>query len=81
MTAPASPPLPPRASKDVAKYLLPDETAVVATRRHWAVLIEPSVKFLPGFLIGSWLLLYDPENRVTSSAGLLVLLASLGYYG
>ena len=81
MTGPAPLELPPRASKDVEKYLLPDETAVVATRRHWAVLIEPTVKFLPVFVAGGWLLLLDPDNRVTSSAGLLVILAALGYYG
>ena len=82
MTPPEpAPPLPPRASKDVEKYLLPDEKAVVATRRHWAVLIEPTVKFLPVFAAGAWLLLRDPENRVTSTAGLLVVLASLVYYG
>ncbi len=81
MTGPAPLELPPRASKDVQKYLLPDETAVVATRRHWAVLIEPTVKFLPVFVAGGWLLLLDPDNRVTSSAGLLVILASLVYYG
>ena len=73
--------LPARARKDVEKYLLPGEQAVVVTRRHWAVLIEPTVKFLPVFLIGGWLLLFDPENRVTSSAGLLVVLGSLVYYG
>jgi membrane protein YdbS with pleckstrin-like domain len=73
--------LPPRARKDVAKYLLPDERAVVATRRHWAVLIEPTVKFVPFFLAGGWLLLLDPDNRVTSSAGLLVILGALVYYG
>jgi hypothetical protein len=81
VSGPAPLELPPRASKDVRKYLLPDETAVVATRRHWAVLIEPTVKFLPVFVVGSWLLLLDPDNRVTSSAGLLVILASLVYYG
>jgi Bacterial PH domain len=81
VSGPAPLELPPRASKDVRKYLLPDETAVVATRRHWAVLIEPTVKFLPVFVAGSWLLLLDPDNRVTSSAGLLVILASLVYYG
>ena len=80
MTAPASPPLPPRASKDVAKYLLDDEEAVLAIRRHWAVLIEPTAKFLPVFLIGGWLLMLDPENRVTSSAGLIVIVAALVYY-
>jgi membrane protein YdbS with pleckstrin-like domain len=80
VTRPQSPPLPRRARKDVEKYLLPDETAVVATRRHWAVLIEPTAKFLPVFVAGSWLLVLDPENRVTSSAGLLVVLGALLYY-
>ena len=74
-------PLHPRASKDVQKYLLPDERAVVATRRHWAVLLEPTAKFLPVFLIGGWLLVLDPDNKVTSSAGLLVLVGSLVYFG
>jgi len=73
--------LPTRARKDVEKYLLPQERAVVATRRHWAVLIEPTFKFLPVFLIGGWLLLLDPDNRVSSTAGLLVLVAALAYYG
>jgi membrane protein YdbS with pleckstrin-like domain len=82
MTRPGPAELPARASKDVDKYLLDDEKpAVLAVRRHWAVLIEPTVKFLPVFLIGGWLLLLDPENRVTSSAGLIVVVASLIYYG
>ncbi len=81
MTGSESLDLPTRASKDVEKYLLPDETAVVATRRHWAVLIEPTAKFLPVFVAGTWLLLFDPDNRVSSSAGLLVIVASLVYYG
>jgi membrane protein YdbS with pleckstrin-like domain len=72
--------LPARANKDVAKYLLDDEEAVLAVRRHWAVLIEPTAKFLPFLLIGGWLLTFDPGNRVTSSAGLLVLLGAFGYY-
>ena len=73
--------LPARARKDVAKYLLPNEEAVVVTRRHWAVLIEPTVKFLPLLLVGGWLLVLDPGNRVTSSAGLVVIVGSLVYYG
>ena len=81
MTSFSSPPLANRAAKDVQKYLLEEEAAVVATRRHWAVLIEPTVKFLPLLLVGGWLLLYDPDNRVTSSAGLLVLVAAFLYYG
>jgi membrane protein YdbS with pleckstrin-like domain len=72
--------LPARVRKDVEKYLLPDERAVVATRRHWAVLIEPTVKFLPLFLVGGWLLLLDPDNRVSTTAGLLVWVAAFVYY-
>jgi Bacterial PH domain len=73
--------LPTRARKDVEKYLLPDERAVVATRRHWAALAGPTVRFLPVVLIGGWLLVFDPDNRVTSSAGLIVLVGALVYYG
>jgi membrane protein YdbS with pleckstrin-like domain len=72
--------LPARAGKDVRKYLLDDEEAVLAVRRHWAVLLRPTATFLPAFLVGGWLLLLDPENRVTSSAGLVLIVASLGYY-
>jgi uncharacterized membrane protein YdbT with pleckstrin-like domain len=81
MSGPPPDRLPSRARKDVEKYLLPTEEAVVVTRRHWAVMIEPTAKFLPVFLIGGWLLLVDPENRVTSAAGLLVIIGSLLYYG
>jgi membrane protein YdbS with pleckstrin-like domain len=68
-----------RAQKDVAKYLLPGEKAIIATRRHWAVLVEPAAKALPVLVVGGWLLLLDPQNHVTSAAGLLVLLAGLVY--
>src|SRR4051794_11434283 len=81
MTGPGLDRLPAHARRDVEKYLLPGEDPVVVTRRHWAVLIEPTVKFVPAFLVGGWLLLLDPDNRVSSSAGLLVLLAALGFYG
>jgi membrane protein YdbS with pleckstrin-like domain len=70
-----------RAQKDVAKYLLPGERAVIATRRHWAVLVEPAAKAVPVLVLGGWLLLLDPQNHVTSAIGLLVLLAGLVYLG
>jgi membrane protein YdbS with pleckstrin-like domain len=70
-----------RAKKDVAKYLLPGEEAIIATRRHWAVLVEPAAKALPVLVLGGWLFLVDPANHVTSAAGLLVLLAGLAYLG
>jgi membrane protein YdbS with pleckstrin-like domain len=76
----ASPVLPGRASKDADKYLLPGEDVVLATRRHWAVLVEPTLKFLPAFVVGGLLFLLDPDNPVTSVVGLVVLLGSLVYY-
>lgn len=70
-----------RAKKDVAKYLLPGEEAIIATRRHWAVLVEPAAKALPVLVLGGWLFQLDPANHVTSAAGLLVLLVGLAYLG
>lgn len=70
-----------RAHKDVAKYLLPGEDAIIATRRHWAVLAGPAAKALLAVVAGGWLLLLDPADRVTSSVGLIVLLATAGYLG
>jgi membrane protein YdbS with pleckstrin-like domain len=72
--------LPSRASKDAAKYLLDDEEPVLTKRRHWAVLIEPTAKVLPAFVVGGWLFLLDPSNPVTTTAGLAVLVVALGYY-
>jgi membrane protein YdbS with pleckstrin-like domain len=72
--------LPTRARVDAEKYLLPGEEAVVVTRRHWAVLIEPTARFVPGFVVGLVVLLLDPDNQVTSSAGILIVLAALVAY-
>ncbi|SDX77056.1 PH domain-containing protein [Geodermatophilus africanus] len=70
----------PRWSKDAEKYLLPHEQPpVIATRRHWAVLVVPVAKSLPALVVGSWLLMLDPDNGVTASVGLLVLVGALGY--
>ena len=70
----------PRWSKDADKYLLPHEKPpVVATRRHWAVLIAPSAKALPALAAGGWLLVLDPDDRLPTTAGFLVLVGALGY--
>jgi uncharacterized membrane protein YdbT with pleckstrin-like domain len=72
--------LPRRAGKDVAKYVLPGEKVVLAKRRHWAVLIEPTFRFVPVFAAGGWLFLLDPANHFTSAVGLLVVLTALVVY-
>jgi membrane protein YdbS with pleckstrin-like domain len=78
--APASDSRPPRWSRDAEKYLLPHEQPpVVATRRHWAVLIRPVAKALPVLAVGGWLLLLDPDNRVPTTVGFLVLAGALLY--
>ncbi|RBY74774.1 PH domain-containing protein [Geodermatophilus sp. TF02-6] len=67
-------------ARDADKYLLPHEhPPVIATRRHWAVLVEPAVRALPVLLLGGWLLLLDPDNRVSTTAGFLVLVGALGH--
>ena len=70
-----------RAKKDVAKYLLDDEPAIIATRRHWAVLVGPTVKALLFVVAGGWLFLLDPGNHVTTLVGLAVVLGALVYLG
>ena len=70
----------PRWSKDAEKYLLPHEQPpVIATRRHWAVLIGPVLKAVPVLAVGVWLLLLDPDNRTTASVGLLAFVGALVY--
>jgi hypothetical protein len=70
-----------RARKDIEKYLLPNEGWEIITQRHPAVLIRPTLIFLPVLLAGGWLLVLDPANRFTSSVGLLVLVGALIFYG
>jgi len=83
MTGPAEPrPEPPgrrsRWSKDASKFLLPHEfPPVVTTRRHWAVLFEPTAKALPFVVVGGWLLLLDRENRVTTTVGFRIIVGAL----
>jgi len=70
----------PRWSKDADKYLLPQEhPPVIATRRHWAVLVEPVTKSVPAVVAGGWLLLRDREDEFSTTAGFLVLVATAGY--
>ncbi|PRY51820.1 PH (Pleckstrin Homology) domain-containing protein [Geodermatophilus tzadiensis] len=71
---------PPRWAKDAAKYLLPGERAVVATRRHWAVLLEPAAKALPVALLGLWVLTLEPDDEAGATVGLVLVLGALGWF-
>jgi uncharacterized membrane protein YdbT with pleckstrin-like domain len=70
-----------RAEKDVAKYLLEGEPAIIATRRHWAVLVGPAARALLFVVAGGWLFLLDPTNHVSTVAGLAVVVGALVYLG
>jgi membrane protein YdbS with pleckstrin-like domain len=71
----------PRWGKDAEKYLLSDEPPVIATRRHPAVLVRPFIRGVPALVVGGWLLQLDPENRLSTTLGLLVVLGGLVYLG
>ena len=71
----------PRWGKDADKYLLDDEPPIIATRRHWAVLVRPFARGLPVLVAGGWLLQFDPDNRVTSTLGLVAVIGALVYLG
>jgi membrane protein YdbS with pleckstrin-like domain len=70
-----------RARKDVAKYLLEGEEPIIATRRHWAVLLWPTVKAVLVVVLGGWLLTAGRDFPLIRGLGLLVVLAGLGYLG
>ncbi len=67
--------LPARARKDVEKYLLPGEQAVVVTRRHWAVPTSDDRAAFVGEAYGVWLwLVMWPMNAAWLLAEQLELL-------
>src|SRR3954454_19865168 len=68
-----------RARKDVAKSLLEGEEPIIATRRHWAVLLWPTAKALLVLVLGGWLLSAGRDLPLIRGLGLLIVLAGLGY--
>jgi membrane protein YdbS with pleckstrin-like domain len=71
----------PRWGKDAAKYLLPDEPPVVATRRHPAVLFRPLSRGLPVLVLGWVILAVADDARLAVLVGVLVVVGSLTYLG
>jgi membrane protein YdbS with pleckstrin-like domain len=71
----------PRWGKDAAKYLLPDEPPVVATRRHPAVLFRPFSRGVPVLLFGWVILVVSDDVQLAVLGGALVVVGSLVYLG
>lgn len=44
----------PAGLREVERYLLPSERAVIATRRHWAMIAEPVASSVLAVLLASW---------------------------
>ncbi len=71
----------PRWGKDAAKYLLPDEPPVVATRRHPAVLARPLSRGIPVLALGVLFLSVAEDVRLIAVVGLVLVLGALAYLG
>jgi uncharacterized membrane protein YdbT with pleckstrin-like domain len=66
---------------DLDKYLIPTETPVVVTRRHWASMLKVSSLTGLAFLLGVWLLVYTGDSQAMADFAVAVMLAALGWFG
>jgi uncharacterized membrane protein YdbT with pleckstrin-like domain len=66
---------------DFDKYLIPAETPVVLTRRHWACLLKAGSVSVLGVLVGLWLLGYAGDSQAMAKIAVLFLLAGLVWFG
>ncbi|HTZ44146.1 MAG TPA: PH domain-containing protein [Jatrophihabitans sp.] len=61
------------------KFLIPSETPVVITRRHWASLLKSGLGCLLGFVLALIVLAHAGTSRGAADLGVLLLLLSLGW--
>jgi hypothetical protein len=66
---------------DVDKYLIPSETAVVITRRHWASLLRVGTICTLVLVLGLLLLSYASSSQIVAGFAVLLVLGSLGWFG
>lgn len=66
---------------DLDKYLIPTETPVVITRRHWASLLKTGSLSALALLVGLLLLSYAGQDQAATIFALLVMAAALGWFG
>ncbi len=67
--------------KDLDRYLIPSETPVVVTRRHWASLARVGLGCAAVTLVALWLLIYLADDQALAVVGLLLLVGALGWFG
>lgn len=65
---------------ELEKYLIPSETPVVETRRHWASLGRNGVIYLGCLLVSWFLLAYLSSERFFSFVGVVLLLGSSAWF-
>jgi uncharacterized membrane protein YdbT with pleckstrin-like domain len=65
---------------DLRKYLIPAETPVVMTRRHWASLIKDGSISLLALLLGLLVLGHSDDSQAASWLGVLLVLGGLGWF-
>src|SRR4051794_24400485 len=66
---------------DLDKYLIPTETPVVVTRRHWASLLKTGSLTGLALLLALWLLRYTGDSQTMAGFAVAVMLAALGWFG
>ncbi|MGI8667010.1 MAG: PH domain-containing protein [Jatrophihabitans sp.] len=66
---------------DLDKYLIPSETPVVLTRRHWASLLKTGSATSVAALLAVLLLVRAGDSQSVAVFALLVLLVALGWFG
>lgn len=66
---------------DLEKYLIPTETPVVVTRRHWASMLKTGSLTGLAFLAGLWLLRYTGDSQSTADVAVLIMLGAIGWFG
>ncbi|MDQ3475671.1 MAG: PH domain-containing protein [Actinomycetota bacterium] len=69
----------PQRSKGTNRYLLPDERAVIETRRHWMILMPPVLKSLAIIVVALFFLSNDPRSMALDNIVILTILAVLLY--
>jgi len=66
---------------DLDKYLIPSETPVVLTRRHWASMAKTGALSSVALVIGFLLLVYAADSQAAAGVAVAIILGALGWFG